>query len=226
MQCAAKSFRRDEETGTNPSHSAMVFPESVSRLVAGESNDPPGMGTTSARRSDSPKYLWQRTRKTRRDRPGGSVRAGEVVESLLLDSDERCRLLGFARNRYGIRREAAQDVLQETAVQLLVSESAEHPWTFEFGKELDQSGKRLARCSRGRCDHPHPIEHLCVTGRPRLWPSPPHGQLGLTKAGTSPPPRRTTFGSCPCFRLLTALRSQGAYATAAVQITNFIGRRN
>ena len=43
----------------------------------------------------------------------------QVVESLLLDSDERCRLLGFARNRYGIRREAAEDVLQETAVQLL-----------------------------------------------------------------------------------------------------------
>ena len=43
----------------------------------------------------------------------------QVVESLLLDSNERCRLLGFARNRYGIRREAAEDVLQETAVQLL-----------------------------------------------------------------------------------------------------------
>ncbi len=43
----------------------------------------------------------------------------QVVESLLLDSDERCRLLGFAGSRYGIRREAAEDVLQETAVQLL-----------------------------------------------------------------------------------------------------------
>lgn len=43
----------------------------------------------------------------------------QVVESLLLDSEERCRLLGFARSRFGMRREAAEDVLQETAVQLL-----------------------------------------------------------------------------------------------------------
>lgn len=43
----------------------------------------------------------------------------QVVETLLLDSHERSRLLGLARNRYGIRREAAEDVLQDTAAQLL-----------------------------------------------------------------------------------------------------------
>ena len=43
----------------------------------------------------------------------------QVVQSLLLDPEERCRLLNFARNRYGLRREAAEDVLQDTAIKLL-----------------------------------------------------------------------------------------------------------
>jgi RNA polymerase sigma factor (sigma-70 family) len=43
----------------------------------------------------------------------------QVVETLLLDPGERSRLLSFAQRRYGIRREAAEDVLQDAAVQLL-----------------------------------------------------------------------------------------------------------
>jgi RNA polymerase sigma factor (sigma-70 family) len=46
----------------------------------------------------------------------------QVVQSLLLNPEERCRLLAFARNRYGILREAAEDVLQDTAVQLLAQQ--------------------------------------------------------------------------------------------------------
>jgi RNA polymerase sigma factor, sigma-70 family len=43
----------------------------------------------------------------------------QVVENLLLDSNERCRLLRFAQSRYGIPWDVAEDVLQDTAVQLL-----------------------------------------------------------------------------------------------------------
>lgn len=43
----------------------------------------------------------------------------QVVETLLLDPGERSRLLSFAQRRYGIRRETAEDVLQDAAVQLL-----------------------------------------------------------------------------------------------------------
>lgn len=43
----------------------------------------------------------------------------QVVENLLLDSNERCKLLRFAQTRYGIPIDVAEDVLQDTAVQLL-----------------------------------------------------------------------------------------------------------
>lgn len=43
----------------------------------------------------------------------------QVVETLLLDSNERCRILRFAHTRYGIPMDEAEDLLQDTAVQLL-----------------------------------------------------------------------------------------------------------
>ncbi len=48
-----------------------------------------------------------------------SLTPRQVVETLLLDPCERSRLLSFAHRRYGIRREEAEDVLQDAAVQLL-----------------------------------------------------------------------------------------------------------
>ncbi len=45
--------------------------------------------------------------------------AREVAETLLLESEERGKLLGLARRRYGIPLDAAEDLLQETAVELL-----------------------------------------------------------------------------------------------------------
>lgn len=43
----------------------------------------------------------------------------QVVETVLLDSQERRRLIAIARSRYGIRPEDAEDLLQETALELL-----------------------------------------------------------------------------------------------------------
>jgi len=45
--------------------------------------------------------------------------ARQVVEAVLLDPQERKKLVGFARARYGIREEDAEDLLQETALELL-----------------------------------------------------------------------------------------------------------
>lgn len=43
----------------------------------------------------------------------------QVVETLLLDSNERSGILRFAQSRYGIPLNEAEDLLQDTAVQLL-----------------------------------------------------------------------------------------------------------
>jgi RNA polymerase sigma factor (sigma-70 family) len=45
--------------------------------------------------------------------------ARSVVETVLLDPEERSRLIGYARLRFGIDRDNAEDLLQETALDLL-----------------------------------------------------------------------------------------------------------
>jgi RNA polymerase sigma factor (sigma-70 family) len=43
----------------------------------------------------------------------------EIAQAVLLDSEQRSRLLAYARSRFGIDSEDAQDLLQETALELL-----------------------------------------------------------------------------------------------------------
>jgi RNA polymerase sigma factor (sigma-70 family) len=43
----------------------------------------------------------------------------QVVETVLLDPQERRKLVGFAHNRYGIPSQEAEDLLQDTALELL-----------------------------------------------------------------------------------------------------------
>src|SRR5262245_42065986 len=43
----------------------------------------------------------------------------QVVETVLLDPHERQKLVGFAHNRYGISSQEAEDLLQDTALELL-----------------------------------------------------------------------------------------------------------
>jgi RNA polymerase sigma factor (sigma-70 family) len=45
--------------------------------------------------------------------------ARSVVETVLLDPKERSKLIGYARVRFGIGRDSAEDLLQETALELL-----------------------------------------------------------------------------------------------------------
>jgi RNA polymerase sigma factor (sigma-70 family) len=45
--------------------------------------------------------------------------ARSVVETVLLDPQERSRLIGYARLRFGIDRDDAEDLLQETALEVL-----------------------------------------------------------------------------------------------------------
>jgi RNA polymerase sigma factor (sigma-70 family) len=46
--------------------------------------------------------------------------ARSVVETVLLDPQERSRLIGYARLRFGIDRDDAEDLLQETALEVLL----------------------------------------------------------------------------------------------------------
>jgi RNA polymerase sigma factor (sigma-70 family) len=45
--------------------------------------------------------------------------ARQVVETVLLDPQERRKLVGYARSRYGLATEDAEDLLQDTALELL-----------------------------------------------------------------------------------------------------------
>src|SRR5215470_15911002 len=45
--------------------------------------------------------------------------ARQVVETVLLDPHKRRKLVGFARSRYGIPSADAEDLLQDTALELL-----------------------------------------------------------------------------------------------------------
>lgn len=43
----------------------------------------------------------------------------EVAEAVLLDADRRAGLIAYARSRFGIGREEAEDLLQDTALEVL-----------------------------------------------------------------------------------------------------------
>ena len=43
----------------------------------------------------------------------------EIAEAVLLDDEQRSRLVNYARSRFGIESDDAQDLLQETALELL-----------------------------------------------------------------------------------------------------------
>lgn len=49
--------------------------------------------------------------------------SGRLAESVLLDSGQRRKLVGFAAARFGIASDEAEDLLQETALQVLLYRS-------------------------------------------------------------------------------------------------------
>jgi RNA polymerase sigma factor (sigma-70 family) len=57
----------------------------------------------------------------------------EVAETILLDAAERAKLLRYARSRFGIASDDAEDLLQETALELLRQRSyVRSPESFVF----------------------------------------------------------------------------------------------
>lgn len=58
----------------------------------------------------------------------------EIAQAVLLDSERRSRLVAYARSRFGIESDDAQDLLQETALELLRQRTAvrsPHGFTFK-----------------------------------------------------------------------------------------------
>lgn len=57
----------------------------------------------------------------------------EIAEAVLLDADQRKRLLSYARSHFGIGTEDVEDLLQETALELLRQRTLVHnPNGFAF----------------------------------------------------------------------------------------------
>lgn len=48
-----------------------------------------------------------------------SSQSREIAQAVLLDGEQRSRLVAYARSRFGIESDDAQDLLQETALELL-----------------------------------------------------------------------------------------------------------
>lgn len=148
----------------------------------------------------------------------------QVVETVLLDPHERQKLVGFAYNRYGISSQEAEDLLQDTALELLRQRQYVHkPRAYVYALFR-------ARCSRHpRFNEPRNeglqrAEELAATGTgtsvDELWNS----KLTVRQAlGT------VSFG---CRKLLAAyyIQGQSLKETAATMslaqsgVTKTIGR--
>jgi RNA polymerase sigma factor (sigma-70 family) len=64
---------------------------------------------------------------------GSSPDSREIAQAVLLDAEQRRRLLANARSRFGIDSDDAQDLLQETALELLRQRAAvRRPKGFTF----------------------------------------------------------------------------------------------
>lgn len=57
----------------------------------------------------------------------------EVAEAVFLDAEQRAKLLGYASSRFGIASEEAEDLLQDTALELVRQRTTVHkPGGFVF----------------------------------------------------------------------------------------------
>ncbi len=60
-----------------------------------------------------------RTKKGTMESEISSPGSREIAQAVLLNTEQRSRLVGYARSRFGIGPDDAQDLLQETALELL-----------------------------------------------------------------------------------------------------------
>ena len=71
----------------------------------------------------------------------------QVAEAVLVDAQQRGKLVGFARERFGISPEDADDLLQETALELMRKQThVENPTGVVFAVFI----KRCRRFREGR----------------------------------------------------------------------------
>lgn len=75
----------------------------------------------------------------------------QVAEAVLVDSAQRGKLIGYARDRFGIAGEDADDLLQETALELVRQQAhVQNPDAFVFAIFRNRCCRFLERRSKGR----------------------------------------------------------------------------
>ncbi|MDQ6893665.1 MAG: sigma-70 family RNA polymerase sigma factor [Acidobacteriota bacterium] len=75
----------------------------------------------------------------------------QVAEAVLVDSGQRRKLIGYARDRFGIASEDADDLLQETALELIRQQAhVQNPDGFVFAVFRNRCRRFLEKRSRGR----------------------------------------------------------------------------
>jgi RNA polymerase sigma factor (sigma-70 family) len=75
----------------------------------------------------------------------------QVAEAVLVDSGQRGKLIGYARERFGIAPEDADDLLQETALELIRQQAHVHnPDGFVFAVFRNRCRRFLEKRSRRR----------------------------------------------------------------------------
>ncbi|HYK41933.1 MAG TPA: sigma-70 family RNA polymerase sigma factor [Thermoanaerobaculia bacterium] len=75
----------------------------------------------------------------------------QVAEAVLVDAEQRGKLVGFARDRFGIPPEDADDLLQETALELVRQQAhVENPDGFVFAVFRNRCRRFLEARTRRR----------------------------------------------------------------------------
>ena len=83
--------------------------------------------------------------------PAEAPTTWQVAEAVLVDAGHRGRLMGYARDRFGIAPEDADDLLQETALELIRQQAhVQNPDGFVFAVFRNRCRRFLERRARGR----------------------------------------------------------------------------
>lgn len=125
----------------------------------------------------------------------------EIAQAVLLDTEQRSRLFAYARSRFGIESEDAQDLLQETALETLRQRTVvRSPRGFVF-KVFHRRCCRFIQARRAHRKVFASTEALPETHRDRAAPERTHRTLELKEL------LRTISSSCR--RILLAYYVEG-----------------
>jgi len=83
--------------------------------------------------------------------PAEAPTTWQVAEAVLVDSGQRGKLIGYARDRFGIAGEDADDLLQETALELIRQQAhVRNPDAFVFAIFRNRCRRFLEKRSKRR----------------------------------------------------------------------------